>query len=399
MYKYLTTILLIITSLTCFSQTSDSVATGLNNANDVYYSFNKGIIKTTPVNNWDLAFEIAGFSASVLANQVKGIEVYQAPFTSSKWGTFDTTGKKAWKRLFNSQHKWTLGAFNRHTDGNFDLGWGVYEPGTHVIVGDSIYLLKFADGSYKKLTFISLNSGIYNFKHAMLDGSGEKTISIAKSDYKNKNFAYFSFGGEDLKDREPVTTEWDILFTKYTEFIPTPYNVGGIWTNKGVTTAEARGVPVSTTDFTAFRFSDSNSVIGYDWKTFNMQANKYEITNNLVYFVRTVAGAKWKIVFTGYKGGADGKYYFTKHQLAAGISKMSQLNIGLYPNPSSEKMILTIPEGIKFIGYSISDVSGKIVAEATDKEIVTSLLPNGIYHLSAHTEQGIQHIKFSKISH
>ena len=142
MIKNILTLILIFTlQISVFAQFQDSVSTGSSNVNDVYYSFSNGIIKSTPNNNWDLAFEITGFTASILVNHVKGIELYQTPFAISNWSNFDTSGLKNFKKMYNSEFSWSLGAFNRHTDNNYDLGWGTYNPENHVVAGDSILLI------------------------------------------------------------------------------------------------------------------------------------------------------------------------------------------------------------------------------------------------------------------
>ena len=106
MLKSLSTLLLLIVFISSKAQMSDSVSTGPSNANDVYYSFANGIIKSQPNNDWDLAFEISGFTASILANHVKGMVVWQSPYSYSNWSTFDTTGYKTWKKMYNSPHRW-----------------------------------------------------------------------------------------------------------------------------------------------------------------------------------------------------------------------------------------------------------------------------------------------------
>ncbi|MFM9943729.1 MAG: hypothetical protein ACKVQB_00710, partial [Bacteroidia bacterium] len=150
MTNHIFTLLFLGAALTAQSQTVDSVGTGASNANDVYYSFTNGIVKSQPNNNWDLAFEITGFAASILANHVKGMVVYQSPYSYAKWANFDTAGHKSWKKMYNSTKSWSKGAFNLHHDDLYDLGWGTYEPTTHAVSGDSIFLLKLAKGNFKK---------------------------------------------------------------------------------------------------------------------------------------------------------------------------------------------------------------------------------------------------------
>ncbi|NUM30828.1 MAG: T9SS type A sorting domain-containing protein [Bacteroidetes bacterium] len=394
MYKKLLLFLFIGVHVSVFSQTTDSVSTGLQNANDVYYSFSTGIVKTQPINNWDIAFEISGYTASILVNQAKGNELYQTPFSIAQWSSFDTTSFKSFKRMFNSEYTWALGAFNRHTDNNYDLGWGTYNTSTHVIAGDSIFLIKLSDGTLKKITILNLTSGVYNFKYASIDGSNEKTASIAKSNFKNKNFAYYSLSGDSSIDREPLTSDWDLVFTKYTVFIPTPYNVAGVWTNKNTKTAKATKVPTGIMSFSGYNFSDTNSVIGYNWKKYNASLGKYSITDSLVFFVNTSKNNYYKIYFTGYAGGSQGKYYFVHQSIAASVNKISKANITIFPNPVSEE--LNISTNGQILSYNIKNLEGKSVLVGNDSTINTAILAKGFYILNVNTSEGNTFVKFLK---
>ena len=398
MLKNFISLLLLCAVFTAQSQTSDSVSTGASNVNDVYYSFANGFVKSRPNADWDMAFEITGFTASIIANHAKGILVWQSPYSYAKWTNFDSTNHNTWKKMYNSPQKWSLGAFNLHNNNNgdpYDLGWGTYDPSTHIVAGDSIFLIKLATGDFKKLTILSLSAGVYNFKYSNIDGTNEKIGSVDKANYKGKNFGYYSFSLETSLDREPVGADWDIVFTKYTDFIPTPYNVAGVWTNKGNLSAEARNVSVNITDFSPYRFSDSNSVIGYDWKTYNQSLNQYVITNNLVYFVKT-ADAYWKLVFTGYKGGASGTYFFNKKAISAS-SKSPELTANtVYPNPSNGILNLKLSPNNSLVNYKISNISGQTIETGTETSVDISALQSGIYFIQLMTNKGIQNLKFTK---
>ncbi|MFM9944585.1 MAG: T9SS type A sorting domain-containing protein, partial [Bacteroidia bacterium] len=254
-----------------------------------------------------------------------------------------------------------------------------------------------ANGNFKKITILNLTSGAYNFKYSDIDGSNEKIKKVDKADFKNKNFGYYSFDTETALDREPLTTEWDIVFTKYMEFIPTPYAVGGIWTNKGAKTAEAKKVPVTTTNYGQFSFTETNSEIGYDWKTYNQPLNKYMITDSLVYFVNN-KDVIHKIVFTGYKGGAAGMYYFTKKTLTGSVHFPTLTTSLVYPNPASGNLIIQLAADNSLSNYKIITIAGQTVLTGTENSIDISGLSSGIYYITLNTDKGIQTIKFTKTS-
>ena len=62
------------------------------------------------------------------------------------------------------------------------------------MVGDSVYILKLADGTYKKFQVIKKASiqNTYYFKYADLDGTNEVNEVVDCSSYNDKNFVYYS---------------------------------------------------------------------------------------------------------------------------------------------------------------------------------------------------------------
>ncbi len=61
------------------------------------------------------------------------------------------------------------------------------------MVGDSLFIIKAGNGSYKKLWIKRLAANVYTFSYADLDGNNQMDKSITKTDFTGKNFAYFSF--------------------------------------------------------------------------------------------------------------------------------------------------------------------------------------------------------------
>lgn len=152
-----------------------TVTTGPANAQQSWFNLLDETTITRPLAEWDLAFEInGGFNVGVLVNTAKGMKVYQAPYAIADWASVDTTGMaSSWTELNNSDTSWSHGALNQHLSGEFDLGWGVYNMITHVVEGDSVFIVKQAGGDWRKLRIDALASGAYTFTYAALDGSGE----------------------------------------------------------------------------------------------------------------------------------------------------------------------------------------------------------------------------------
>ncbi|MBK8339261.1 MAG: hypothetical protein IPK99_04325 [Flavobacteriales bacterium] len=68
------------------AQTTVTVTTGPANSEQTWYSLADGVVGSAALAEWDLAFEIQGFTASILTNGAKGIVLYKAPYAIGDLG-------------------------------------------------------------------------------------------------------------------------------------------------------------------------------------------------------------------------------------------------------------------------------------------------------------------------
>lgn len=364
--------ILLVAGLVAFStakaQTfvSDSVSMNTGYPNESYYSLENGEVLNVSNQTWDLAFDLGQFGAGVRVNQHAGVEVY-VHGTNTDWSTLDTTGM-AWNKLNNSDKYWGTGALNTAAGSSqIDLGWGEYNMTTHHINASRSFVLKFADGSYKKLLIESLVSGTYTFKTANLDGSSEISNTLTKTDYTNKNFAYYSIASNTILDREPTNNTWDFVFTKYaTELFPgTFYTVTGALTNKGVYVRQADNTAPMDAVYDDFTTDSVINVIGYDWKAFG--GGGYTIKDSLSYFVEDKGGNLWQLKFERFDGSSTGKIVFGKRKIS-GASLVEQSDIsslGIAPNPASNNATIAFNSLVNETAISIVGMNGKVVYQNT----------------------------------
>lgn len=227
---------------------------------------------------------------------------------------FDTTGINGWTKLYNSYETWLQGAFdaNRNPNDPADFGWGNYDMSTHLITGDSIYIIHTVNDNYKAVSIDQISSGVYTITYSNLDFSNVVTKTLNRSSYGTKNFFYYSLDSEVIKDLEPATANWDITFTKYPIIYPGygAYPVVGVLTNDGVRVSQVEfntGVTPSVTDTINFPMSANISTIGYDWK----DAFNGIVHDTLAYYVEDQMGNINELMFTGYGGSSTGKMVFS----------------------------------------------------------------------------------------
>mgnify|MGYP001045992805 CR=1 FL=1 len=239
------------------------------------------------------------------------------PFIATSIGLaqFDTTGVTSQSSLQNSYTTWMQGAFeaNRDTSNDFDFGWGYYDINVHTILGDSIYIIKTHDGDYKAISIDGITSGEYSLTFSNLDGSGKTTKSIDRTPYETKNFFYYAINDDLIKNPEPATDSWDLVFRRFlVELFPGfAYPVSGVLHNRNVEVSEVvfqSGGSANITDTASFPFSSNISTIGYDWK--NAGPNGIVIYDTVTYFVKDQNGNVNKLQMTGYGGSSAGTMDF-----------------------------------------------------------------------------------------
>lgn len=383
---------------------TDSVIIGAGYANQVWYSMNNDEQGTQAKDNWDLAFDMVSIQSSIRINSAAGVKLWGYPKSDiSGWSSVDTTGLSTWMNRWNSDTSWAYGAMGIYADPNngFDLDWGIYDLTTHKVVGDSLYIIQLTNGDYKKLWMVELASGVFSFKFADLNGSNEITASVTKSNYTGKNFAYYSIANQTALNREPNATDWDLVFTQYTGFVPIPYTLTGVLHNRGVFVAQADNIPNPATyvDYGSQTYMSEINTIGYDYKSFN--GTSYDIKDSVVYFVATDNGDVWKVLFTGFES-SNGMTIFTKQKLlGTSISNVNDITstMALVPNPaaaSSTKLVYKLGADVENAFVTVYDLTGKVVYHTPIESnsglhqysIPTGNLISGTYIVSVKTSAG-----------
>ena len=399
--KRITTIVLMM-FFVCFNisaQTTETVSMGPNYANEVFWKMQGGQTGEAAVNSWELAFRLGIQTSSIFINSANSVSLYQVPNTdTSGWSTLDTTGLQTWHQLFNSDTSWEYGAFDRSSTGFPDFSWGDYDFTSHVVTGDSLYVIKLGGSVYKKLWIVKKDFGNWTFRYANLDNTGDQVVTLNNADYTDKNFAYYSITNGSSLNLEPNTSDWDVLFTRYLTLLPpdnTPYLVTGVLNNVGVTVAEANGVDVQSVDPADYEnfYVSSISEIGYDWKYFDMNLNQFAVVADLCYFVKSLDGNVYKIVFTGFEGAATGNISWEQSSAITSIHSInSDLNSAMvYPNPVSDKLnlVFDLKKNSSNLKIALFNLDGKEVFHAAtsanaglnQQQFLMPELSNGLYLL------------------
>lgn len=348
---------------------SDVVILGSQYANQSFYSLANGEKAKVSNTTWDLQFGTSQRSAMVRTNDSKNLHAYAlANPDTANWNNVDTTGMY---RLYDADTSWEYGALNNiGTFQHPDYGC-LYYTGIGQLVGHRIFVLKLNNGEWKKIWIKRLDFYVFTILISDLDNSNEQTLVIDKELYNTKSHFYYNLESLQVLDTQPDAEEWDIVFRKYfalDSITAEPFNVvTGAWVNRGVEVAEARGVDVATLDSDAgYTYSKDLNTIGFDWKEYDYDNAKFILDTTRAYFVKTISGDIYKLVFTGFSGASAGRIEFDKTNLSQQVAsvrneKNSNINeLSLYPNPAQNSAnILVSLKQQGDINIAVYDLSGK----------------------------------------
>jgi hypothetical protein len=110
-------------------------------------------------------------------------------------------------------------------------------------------------------------------------------------------------------------------------------------------------------------------------------------------------GQIWKIWFTAYAGGAEGKFVFNSQKIRSGadINEVSNSAISMYPNPAKTYVNIANQNSV-LINLDVVDIQGKVVYSDqllpnSTNRLNTEVYNSGIYTLRFQSEKGLDYKK------
>ncbi len=286
MKRFLQIATIFFTASFALAQETITISMGAGYTEEVYYKLSTQTQQTFTANSWDVAFlREDPMNHGVRVNGGIGIQVFEASNNPNDWNAIDIANEGSWTLLYNDDTNWDNGAFMQ---GSATYGWGEYNPVTHHIEGSIIFVLKYADGTYRKF-IIDEYFNAYTFRYATWNGTNwinENNVTVNNTNNPNNRYNYYSLQNNQEVIAEPAATDWDMVFTKYYSFLNPPgsyYNVSGVLHNPDVTVAQNEETTASP-DPNGLTYSEEINTIGYDWKSFN--GSGYDIDDQQKYYIR-----------------------------------------------------------------------------------------------------------------
>lgn len=323
-------------------QTNVTLSMGAGYADEVYYKLSLEETNTYEAISWDIAFlREDSQNIGIRTNDGIGIQVFEAADSASDWNNINIADEASWTPLYNDDTNWDNGAFMQ---GSASYGWGEYNPISHHVEGTIVFVLKYADGTYRKFINEDYFSG-YTFKYATWNGTawvGETTTTISNNNNPDNRYNYYSLQDNTDVIAEPAIGAWDFVFRKYNTFLDPPgenYIVTGTLQNPYITIAKNEE-PTGDGNPNGQNYSEEINTIGHDWKTFNGAG--YDVNSDMAYYVKYDENTVYRLVFETFEGSSTGNLSFNFEDVSdlLGLENISEgITFGMYPNPSTDKMV------------------------------------------------------------
>ncbi|MDX9704166.1 MAG: T9SS type A sorting domain-containing protein [Weeksellaceae bacterium] len=361
---------------------------------NVYFDFETGQSESFDVASWDIAFmRTSAFLFAERINDGLGIEVYEASDNPDDYATINPADIDNWIQLYNSDTLWEGGAFDY---GSASYGWGEYNSVTHHVTGTIVYVLKYADGNFKKFMIDDFYNG-YTFKYANWNTTNStwenpQTVVLPNSENQGKLFNFYSLTQNQSVVASPDLENWDLVFQTYTTDLEIMYPVIGALQNPNVTVAKSTNTKVNSIDESEYK--EEINTVGYDWKQFD--GSGYIVDSDTYYFLKYNNGKVFRFHFISFDGSSTGNFELAYEDVTGQMSVLNfdeKNSLSIYPNPVKGKILNLLYESneIQPAKVEIYDMTGKLVAQE-------QLQSNGYFNHKInlnHLSKGIYILKFN----
>lgn len=276
-----------------------NVEMGEDYTDQVFFDLETGrVVHMSEINSWHLAFDASVQGFHMFLNGGADVMIYNTGETNfSNVTSAPAAHSKEW--IFDRP----CGLPDSTAMGDWRSAGGLSK--------NEIYIVKlnptYDPNNLKKMRLVYVSNTEYVLEYADLDEKITHTISIPKDE--NYNYSYFTFrnGGKTIQPDPPKNT-WDIVFTRYRyiyyDLDNFPYMVNGVLLNPYKTTAakdtSTAFADLEGTKITELQYSNHRDVIGFDWKEYNFNTERYEINRNFNYVIKTRKDQYYKMRFLDF---------------------------------------------------------------------------------------------------
>lgn len=420
--------------LTAGAQTStDTISMGAGYANQVFLNLQNGEKHASSIADWHIAHTTLAMDNSIRLNHAAGVFAYIYPKgDNADYNKMDTSGWMTWDKPYNDMKDETMGALNRQKDvsNQWDFSWGVYDASSHEVVGDSLYLITVGMGPemkiYKFMPIKQDKMGNFIFEFGPLDDIAGEPDTIKSMAANGGMFKYFNLTMDKQMSIESNGGEWHLNFNRYYDLVPNPQGPGmvmypttGAESMRGLEIAQVKGVDFSEivdnpssfidiasedTSITAGHgFNTGLTRVGGDWKAFDGRGFAIVPQQNYIARIETATGFEyWGFHFLSFDGQSTGELSLERAKLGelASIYNPTLTTVGLFPNPSSDRVWVSVNNGV-ITDLNIYNTSGQMIlnnseVNSSKERLDIANLPQGQYIVETLHSNGVSRNWFIK---
>ena len=258
--------------------------------NQVYYDlYTTSVVSSNVKFDWDIGFSCNALDSRLILNSSNGGAVCK--FYNMNFNEEPELNNVVW------QWDTPNGDMDSTAFGNLD---------TNILyIIDRGYDLNGNNIGYKKIRLLEFDNLGYHLRIANLDNTEDTLIYIVKN--SNKQFVSFSFNDYSIDLMEPEKTNWDLLFTQYTEIFTDPamaYIVTGVLINQNhVQVALDTINTFNDIDYSMvnqYTFSSARNYIGYQWKYYSFSSASYTILDHYNFIIKDDKDRYFKLHFIDF---------------------------------------------------------------------------------------------------
>ncbi len=248
--------------------------------------FSDSTLAQSKLTEWDLGFECDKFGYHIILNYAKIMSAA-------------TVADKTFEEVISKED---LNFKYERPEGNMDStafgDWWI-KNGNSIASKNLVYVVnrgineKSRQLGYKKVQVISYNNDTYVIRVADLDGRNNDTLEVPKNPLLNYQIVSFE-SPISIKNIEPLSTDWQIHFTRYTHFFDVSgfeiYSVVGVFINPRYVSATVDSLSkfedIKLQDIPKYNFIKDRNVIGYEWKFYKFDVESFTVDTKKTYLIK-----------------------------------------------------------------------------------------------------------------
>jgi hypothetical protein len=295
--------------------TMDSVIIGEQYQEVIYYDFEtRSVVATAKVDDWDFCFESNDSGSHIFLNGGKTINGGNGVWVYNTHQTQFSAVKSA-AAIKDADYQ-----FDAPSGLSDSTAFGTWYTGSlqsgNLQSKNEIYIVKLDPTNFIKCRIKNCNSNAYQIECAPLAADTAAVFTLTKE--KDKNCVYVNWSNNSLHSvtMEPNKNAWDIVFTRFRHIYSAlnnfPYIVNAVLINPYQTLVAADSVTgyqqIKSFNYPGVQFVPNRNIIGFDWKSYDIQSGLYKVNPNKSYLLKTNSGNYFKLHFLDFynKNGIKG---------------------------------------------------------------------------------------------